>query len=61
MRVEPHILDENLIAEFIGEERIELSDREDNKPKINLNGEWVTLELGDRKPPFSARITARKP
>jgi arsenite methyltransferase len=28
---------------------------------IQIDGEWQAVELGDRKPPFSARITARKP
>jgi arsenite methyltransferase len=31
------------------------------KPMVNIGGEWKVLELGDRRPPFSARITARKP
>lgn len=56
--------DPEQMAEFLAAEGVDLSDPgPDGKPKpvVNIDGEWKVLELGDRKPPFSARITARKP
>jgi hypothetical protein len=61
VEISPQTLDENLVADFLGADVVELGDSVEQKPKININGEWVTLDLGDRKLPFSARITARKP
>jgi hypothetical protein len=61
VEISPQTLDENLVADFLGADVVELCDSVEQKPKININGEWVSLDLGDRKLPFSARITARKP
>ncbi len=61
IRIEAQNLNEDLIVEFMGEERVERSEGGEQKPMIHVNGEWIPLKLGDRKPPFSARITARKP
>jgi ubiquinone/menaquinone biosynthesis C-methylase UbiE len=61
VEISPQTLDENLVADFLGADVVELGDSVEQKPKININGEWVTFDLGDRKLPFSARITARKP
>jgi arsenite methyltransferase len=60
----PQQLDENLLADLMaGEGQLASNDEieGEREPKFNINGEWVTLALGDRKLPFSARITARKP
>jgi ubiquinone/menaquinone biosynthesis C-methylase UbiE len=61
VEISPQTLDENLVADFLGADVVELGDSVEQKPKIKINGEWVSLDLGDRKLPFSARITARKP
>ena len=56
--------DPEKIAEILAAEGVELPEPgPDGKPKpmVNIEGEWKVLEVGDRKPPFSARITARKP
>ena len=60
----PQQLDENLLADLMvgdGQPASNIETKGEREPKININGEWVTLALGDRKLPFSARITARKP
>jgi arsenite methyltransferase len=61
VRITPQKLDEDLVADFFGEGMVELSENAEQKPRININGKWETLDLGERKLPFSARITARKP
>lgn len=61
--ITPQKLDEESLAEFLVKEDVGHSkDHGDgSKAMINLNGEWVSVDLGDRKLPFSARITACKP
>ena len=51
-------------AEFLVADGVELPEPGPDgkrKPMMNIDGEWKVLEVGDRNPPFSARITARKP
>ena len=51
-------------AELLAAEGVELPEPAPDgkrKPMMNIDGEWKVLEVGDRNPPFSARITARKP
>jgi hypothetical protein len=57
-------LDPDLSIEIDGEAGIgdptELVDDE-AKPMLNIGGEWVVIESEGYQPPFSARVTARKP
>lgn len=63
VQIHPQVMDETLIEAIRAELAFEMSEdgSESRSPRIQVNGEWVKLELGGRKPPFSARITARKP
>jgi SAM-dependent methyltransferase len=64
VEVTPQELDQELVNDFMVEQGIAYSndgEQGERKPMINLDGEWVSVDLGDRKLPFSARITARKP
>lgn len=56
--------DPEQMAEYLAAQGVELPEPDQDgkrKPMMNIDGEWKVLEVGDRNPPFSARITARKP
>ncbi len=60
----PQVLDQDQVVRLMEDEGsipFEAGSVSERKPKIQINGQWIELELGDRKLPFSARITARKP
>jgi SAM-dependent methyltransferase len=64
VEISPQQLDEELAVELLAGEGVKLPEPDvdgKRKLKVNINGKWKTLELGNGKLPFSARITARKP
>jgi arsenite methyltransferase len=64
VEISPRWFDPETASELLEAEGIKLSgtgQSGDQAAMVNLDGEWKAVDLGGRKPPFSARITARKP